>query len=120
MYDSLGHFAWKWMVASESVAGNLLPCPFSTSCTYKLQRFKGKLQRFKDFCRTNYNVLRTFAVKPRPESGLDWLICAAFARQRESERVAGNLLPCPFSTSCTYRGTSLIRNFNLPRTTIGP
>jgi len=32
--------------------------------------------------RSTLNVFSTFAVKPRPESGLDCLICATFARQR--------------------------------------
>ena len=32
---------------------------------------------------TPQNVLKTCAIEPRPESGLDCLVCAIFARQRE-------------------------------------
>ena len=36
------------------------------------------------------NVSRTFAVKPRPESGLDCLICAVFDRQRAASTRFGS------------------------------
>jgi len=56
---------------------------------------------------TRLNVFWTFTSKPRPESGLDCLMCAKFARQRLAEKVLQGYLAHKITAPP-------------PRTTIGP
>ena len=89
------------------------------------------LKGSKDFRATNGPSLKW--LKPRPESGLDWLVFSKFAEAESgiwprlacvfqihsaAEREAA--IVCRETARTTYRVTSLKRNAHPPQTAIGP